>query len=171
MKWLTPEWARGQLSDKEARDATKAYQARLTELAHAATGPVSDLAKSVDHRLDMSDGIIDSIEIDQPNRLIVLRLVQGSLQHEYGLLELVAPDGRIEAPSVPRLRDITTNRDTEIWYWELDLQANDADRYELRFLCWPEGEFSIAFGELDWSWTARSDRMVPPPKREVGIRD
>jgi len=69
MKWLTPEWARGQLSDKEARDATKAYQARLTELAHAATGPVSDLAKSVDHRLDMSDGIIDSIEIDQPNRL------------------------------------------------------------------------------------------------------
>lgn len=104
MKSLTGEWACGLLPDKAARAARNAYYAHLRLLAETATGQVSELARCKDPKLDLSDGLVDSIAVDRSNGLVRIRLVQGSLQQ-----------GTSESPSDPvRFTDLNGVRKRRI---------------------------------------------------------
>jgi hypothetical protein len=171
MEWLTREWARGEIPKKVADAAHAAYYEHLAALAASSERTVSEFAGSQDPRLDLSDGLVDWIEVDRSNRLVRIRLVQGNLQDGYGLLDVVAREAQLEAPDLERLAKLVASPDTEIWYWELDRSSESVDRFELRFLLWPEGEVDVSFTSLDWTWTERPERKLPLLQKQVHVQD
>jgi hypothetical protein len=169
MKWLTRDWARGQLGELEAEAAEDNYRAQLALLAASTEGSVAAMALADNTRYDLSDGLVDTIEWNRDTGLLNVSIVQGSLQTGYGQLQIAARNASVEVQECS-LPEVVSNPKSEVWYWELDRSEVSSSQYEIRLLMWPMGEIDLSFEQLDLTWTARPDRDQPPLRRIVDIR-
>jgi hypothetical protein len=159
MKWLTREWARGELSDGEAAARWEGYLKRQAEIATSRLTGLGQLARQADPRLRLDDAKVERIRIDPMHRSVVLELVQGDVEVGYGLLRVEFVSATI-APDAEAIQSFLADPRSEVWYFEVDREDRPEEGSVLRLLMWPQGEIHIQFADLRWSWSSRADRTL-----------
>lgn len=142
MKWLTREWATGQLDDHDYEERWRAQQSHrvaiLPRLSHGAEKLVKDV--------NLHDAQIHSFEY-RPGELLVVRALIGDLQVGYEFIELSYIDAELgleAGTTIDSLRLFDT--ETEILYDEVDV--DDSGRFLHNVLLWPRGDYEVSFTAL-----------------------
>ena len=118
MKWLTREWASGNLKQSESQRRQQDRDLALHQVGLKWAGtPLGDFASCVDPRLDLSDAKIDQLTQDDGNRAIELVVVQGNEQTGYGSLYINLEDAEVEVACDEELSVLISRRELEVWYW------------------------------------------------------
>lgn len=170
MKWYTREWASGALSDREEEAVLERHRAHWTAFLSEVVGPIREFAEQANPELVLDDARFQRMEIDRPQRRVVLVLVQGDLQVGYGELTLSLSSATVEEPALEELRTILEEPRSEVWYVEVDRSDDSSGPYELRLLIWPAGLLRVRFAQLGWTRVPVPDRTVLPGTARLVVR-
>lgn len=167
MRFLTPAWHRGDLTDDEAERVAAQYSTHRAEFAASVSGPLKDLAAGP----YLHDALVVHADVNRSTRTVVLRLLVGDQQRGYFERTMRYEDVDLEQLSTQSLAVIARDPATELLYDEVD--AIERGRYSHTFLFWPNyRELSFHFARVHVSDIARADRTLPPlPDRysEAGV--
>jgi hypothetical protein len=158
MKWLTRQWARGEMPADQAADAELTLRSALEDLNNNAPAPVISLATGDSDELNLSDAHSLALTSNAANQQATLSLGIGNQTAGYRVLDLLFGNARVSAdPS-----DVSSwlTHESEVWYWEVE-RAPAA--YELRLLVWPRGELAITFESLRHQSVRTAERPIREP--------
>jgi len=155
IKFFTREWAHGDLSEEKCNEIRSAYRLHVDSLLSYLSESVAQLAKET----SLHDGVIRRVCLDHKTGKLVLELRCGNRQTGYFDLDLIYLGVDFSALDLATLAERAGDRETELWYDEVDIY-NDG-RYIHRVLFWPVGEISILFAQLPMERVARLNRSIP----------
>lgn len=138
VRWLTREWASGELDDDE-------WDARWEQYASHCADVRSRLSKDAELLLDVNlhDAQHRSFEYS-PHETLTVRALMGDLIVGYEFVELTYMDAELRVSEVGSVRALRLLHDrTEILYTEVDAEADG--RFVHRVLLWPRGEYEVVF--------------------------
>lgn len=142
MKWLTREWASGELDDDEWDEHWKEYLAHNDEMLPR----LSNGAERLIQEINLHDAQIHAFE-HRPDNVLVIRALIGDLQVGYQFIELTFLDSQVRLEPGSTLESLRLLDDqTEIIYDEVDVEADG--RFVHRVLLWPQGEYEVVFANL-----------------------
>ena len=157
MRFLTPEWHRGDLPDEEADRVATQYAAHRAAFAQSVSGPLREIASGP----SLHDALVVSVEVNRSKRTVVLRLLAGDQQRGYFERTI-----RYEAVDLDRLDTqllavIARDPASELLYDEVD--ALGSGLYSHNLLFWPQyREILLRFARIQVSDAARFDRTRLP---------
>ncbi len=106
--------------------------------------------------INLHDGLVNRIIIDQKEETIIFELICGDLQLGYSDVHLKYSSVDFDSLDFQNVAYIVRYRKTELLYHEIDL---DEDKYYIHsFLFYPDGEFSIRFKQMELNQTSKPDR-------------
>jgi len=159
MKFFTVEWAKSELSDEECERRPDEYQAHLASLK----GKLSSSLHYLAHKINLHDGLIQSIVADSASRELFLELVCGDLSVGYSDIKLHYCGVEWSVVDWQLLKDLANNPKSEALYDEVHLAPGST--FEHRILFWPYSSITIQFSEASVCSTPRtdpSDRSLQP---------
>jgi hypothetical protein len=155
MRFFTPEWHRGELSDAESDAVIASYGAHVHAFARSASEQASKLANGP----SLHDALVESAQLDFRRRRLHLHLVAGDRQRGYFLRKIVYDGVRTDLLTSSPLAVVANDPRSELLYDELDIASENS--YSHRYLFWPEyREVEVVFEQVRISDEAREDRSV-----------
>ncbi len=150
MRYFTPAWLSGDLSDDEYDAVLARYRAHLAAIEPQLPAAVRALATEV----NLHDGRIRQVALDRRNRTLRLALRCGDLQAGYFDLELEYQGVLLDRLDVETLRAIALDPTSEALYDEVDVLDEEAFTHAIIF--WSEQyrwldcrEVTVAFHGLE----------------------
>lgn len=150
MKFFTPLWRDGELSDEDYDGACRGYDNRLTEIRRSLS---DDLVRFLD-AISLHDAKIRSASLDL-DRTFRLAVRAGDLQSGYVDVDLEYGDIQILEGN-PSAAVVLNSDDGEIIQDEIDLINEGV--YEHRLLFAPDGELLIRFRRFKFGVTSVRSR-------------
>jgi hypothetical protein len=156
VKFFTPEWTRGDVSDEESDAIVERYAAHLAVLAP--TLPPALQALAYDPALH--DAIFGEGTVDHRRRRLVLAVRCGDQQMGYEDREMVYDGVDLSRLDQGALAAAVADPKTELLYDEID--RGEAGAFVHRILFWPTRVIEIVFEEFRM-------RSEPRPDRHTGL--
>lgn len=155
MRFLTPDWHRGILTDEEAESVEAAFSAHQHAFAASVTGALRELAIGP----SLHDARIVSVSVARPAHAVVLRLRAGDQQRGYFDRTVTYEGVELKTLDVATLATIARDPASELLADEIDLA--ESGRYSHSLLFWPHyREIVIEFTSARISDTLQSDRTL-----------
>jgi hypothetical protein len=154
MRYFSRGWVNGDLDDDECDQVSKAYEARLTEIAPRLPESLVRLAREV----SLHDAVIESITWSPSLRVLTLELIAGDLQRGYHAATLTYSGALLGEQRLETLRSVGRDREACVLYDEVDLGTDGLLVH--RILFWPREELTIDFEALELTVADRADRRV-----------
>jgi len=130
MKFFTPAWCSGRLSDDESEAAVAAYASHFETLRRFLPAEFVERAWNI----GLHDAPVRRIVVHRGSSEVVLDLRDGHLQCGYSDLDIVFERVSIELLNVVLLRGLAEDVNTELLYEEVDV--DESNRYVHRLLFW-----------------------------------
>jgi hypothetical protein len=157
MRFLTPDWHRGNLSDEEADRIEAQYAAHRAAFAQSAPGPLRAIVSGP----SLHDALVESVEVNRSQRTVVLRLLAGDQQRGYFGRKITYEDVGLERLDAHALAVIARDPESELLSDEVD--ALGPGLYSHALLFWPYyREILLRFKRIQVSDAARPDRARVP---------
>ena len=153
MKYFSPAWDQGDLTDEQEAAIRDAYWAKVAVLEQQWPPEIRELAHT-----NLHDGLIRRISLDEAAQRLEIWLRCGDLQVGYFDVTLVYRGLDTERLDRGLLRAIATDPETEVRYDEVDIDSHGRFVHSVRF--WPENEIDLVFRELEISREPRADREL-----------
>lgn len=160
MKFFTPAWCSGGLSDDEFDAVVPAYWAHIEALAPRLPETLRALATDV----SLHDGLIRRFLVDRSLGRLTVELCCGDLQTGYFNLGLRYLGVDMNSLDISVLKELAEASGTEALYDEVDQDSDEV--YVHRILFWigreksrdPYRDVEVRFRELDMQQTPCPDR-------------
>ena len=157
MRFLTPDWHRGNLTDEEAERVEAQYAAHRAALAQSASGPLREIASGP----SLHDALVVSVEVNRSTRTVVLQLIAGDRQRGYFERKITYEGVDPDHLDTQTLAIIARDPATELLYDEVDRLESGSYSHDLLF--WPHyREVLFRFDRIQVSDAPRTDRKRPP---------
>ena len=158
MRFFTPAWHGGDLSDEDADAVPSRYAEHLASVLPRLPDGLRERLTSV----NLHDAQFAECTVDHRRRQLRLSLLAGNNQASYATIDLEYHDVAIDRLSLASLRSAVADPKTELLYDEVDIE----DGYAVhRFLAWPYQEFDVYFGTMQSRVKTAPRRL--PSEREV----
>lgn len=154
MKYFTPEWAGGYLTDAEFDAVVESYERRVAVLLPRLPQALRDLTATI----SIHDGLIRRVEVSPAQASLELHLRCGDLQVGYFDLDLMYRGVEFSRLDLMTLAAAARDRRTEVRYEEVDVE--DDGLFVHRLLFWPHRAIELVAKEVHMVRTPRSDRSV-----------
>ncbi|HSQ31342.1 MAG TPA: hypothetical protein VLN49_15915 [Gemmatimonadaceae bacterium] len=157
MRFLTPDWHRGELTDEEADRVEAQYAAHRAAFAQSAPGPLREIASGS----SLHDAIVVSVEVTRSTRTVVLRLLAGDQQRGYFERKITYEGVELDHLDTQALAAIARDPASELLSDELDALGSGLYSHDLLF--WPHyREILFRFDRIQVSDAPRIDRTRHP---------
>jgi hypothetical protein len=137
LKFFTPEWHGGKMSDEDAERIPAAYEAYIRSLNPS----LPDDALRLVHDISLHDGLLRRMRRGSGMLEVVIRA--GDQQTGYFDAELTYSGAEVSPPEERFLESVVGRRDVELLYDEFD--ALGSVHWTHRILFWPYREVSVRF--------------------------
>ena len=151
MKYFTPEWCNGQLSDVEYDRAREAYQQHYVALEPSLPDAVRQISALLLH-----DAFIERATFDRRSRLLVIEFLGGDLQVGYRSIVLTYSEAQFD---FARLAVIARASETAFLYDEIDSLPDASYQHSIIFRP-GHRDINIRFRSLSVSQAPRVDRTI-----------
>lgn len=156
MRFLTPDWHRGELSDDEATRAETAFEVHQAALAAAASEPIRELATG----RSLHDALVVSVTVDRSRHRIDLVLLAGDQQRGYFERRITYDEVALDRVDTTVLATIARDPRTELLYTELD--RGETGLYSHSLLFWPHyREVALPFARVQVFDQPVAARILP----------
>jgi hypothetical protein len=154
MRFFTPAWHRGDLSDDESEAVMRRYTEHITSLATTLPSAMRELAMG----LNLHDGRVGRVVVDRRRRRVSLTLRIGDQQSGYSNLQLRYDSVALSRLDTRTLRAVVEDPASELLYDEVD--RSDHGRFIHRMLFIPYRDVEIDFEQLSIAREACADRST-----------
>jgi hypothetical protein len=155
MRFFTPEWRDGDLSDDDYEKASALYQARLMQIRSSLPSAIEQMLTDV----SLHDAQVQIAEVDGSNLRLLLRA--GDLQRGYTDVDL-RYDSVESLDGIPSVSDVL-NSNAEIVEDEIDINSQGLMEHRLIFA--PDGEIVIRFRKFAFLVTPVENREFERPHK------
>jgi len=145
MKFFTPDWFRGAMSDEESDAVFPAYREYLDKLMPEMPATVRALAKGV----SLHDGLLRSATLDRGERALTMILRCGDLQVGHFDLTLRYTGADVDPAALSALRSVARDPKADVREDEIDREVSGSWIHRILFL--PYREVTIRFQGLGLS--------------------
>jgi hypothetical protein len=152
MKFFSPAWHRGHLSDHEAARAPAEYETHIERLVP----PLPAAGRRFVREISLLDGLTRSLSVERDTLDLVFRA--GDQQVGYFDARLRYTGAELTSDSESFLRAIVGDRNVDLLYDEFD-SAGDGKEWIHRFLFWPYHEICVRFAGFDLEITPAARRF------------
>ena len=152
MKFFSPAWHSGQMSEDEASRIPAEYETHISRLVP----PLPASARRLVREVSLHDGLMRSLSHEQGKLDVSFRA--GDQQVGYFDARLRYTGVELTPGSEQFLRAIIGNREVELLYDEFD-SVGDGKHWFHRLLFWPYHEVSIQFGAFELEITPAARRF------------
>ena len=158
MRFFTPEWHGGDITEAESDAVLAAYQRHVAEILPQLHATVRVLARE----LALHDARVRRVVVDRPGGEVRVELRCGDRQAGYYDLDLVYLDAVVDARDATELAAAARDPRSELLYDEVDVIDGAGEAaYLHRMLFWPYRDVEIMFRALSLRLAPRADRSVP----------
>ena len=158
MKFFTPEWARGELSDEESDAVVERYAAHLA----AITPTLPPALQALAYDPALHDAVFGEGTVDHLRQRLLLSLRCGDQQMGYSDREFVYDGVDLGQLDGAALEAAIKDPETELLYDEID--TGGSRHFVHRILFWPERVMEIHFDSFLMRSEPRPDRYTDLPK-------
>ena len=159
MRYFTPAWHRGDLTDEEFEAVPERYAIAVATMCETAPEAIAKLVAGP----SLHDALVISASVDRRRRQVTLRLRAGDLQRGYFDREMVYDGVRIEHLDTDTFARIARDPSSELLYDEVDREV--LGPWTHRLLFWPDyRELELVFDAIRFSDRPQGDRTVPLAK-------
>lgn len=160
MRFFTRAMLSGELADAEVDSRSKAYQQRIDSLMDALPKDIAELT-----RINLHDGLIRRVTVDNEAHLLSLVLRCGDLQVGYFDVDLHYSGITLTTQQLQVLSRRAHDRHTEILADEIDMAADG--RFVHRLIFWPYDELEITFAGLTIQKRDQAGREVADDREPI----
>lgn len=157
MRFLTPDWHRGNLTDEETDHVEAQYAAHRAAFARSVSGPLREIASGP----SLHDALIVYVEVNRTTRAVVLRLLAGDQQRGYFERTIKYEGVDLDNLDTRSLAVIARDPASQLLYDEVDALGSGLYSHDLLF--WPQyREILLRFARIEVSDAPRLDRTRLP---------
>lgn len=164
MKFFTPAWHSGELSEQDEEAVVENYRRHLETLRSRLSPVVQQLAFST----DIHDGLLEEVSLDHRTQEIRIWMICGDLQRGYSTLQLTYRGVSWDEDDLAAIRTIAADAAAEALHDEVDVSSRGL--YQHRVLFWPYREMRVEFQSLELGSTPRHQRNRQHAPRLVELR-
>jgi hypothetical protein len=117
VRYFTRGWANGELTDEEEQAVSRAYEARLAEIAPHLSPSTTRLCGGV----SLHDAIVESVRWTPSLAELRLELVGGTSEAGYQAIHLTYRGTMLGKARIDSLRNVACNREACVLYQEVDI--------------------------------------------------
>ena len=155
MRFFTRAWCNGELTEEESDAVFGVYRRHLAAIASLVPSGVLELSQ----QSSLHDALFKTVQFDQINRQLFLRLRCGELQYGYYDLSLHYTGATVIDRTPYGLSGLVAVAGVEVLYHEIDV--TEAGRFEQRMILWPSGEFAANCEHFAFSFVPVASRDAP----------
>jgi hypothetical protein len=155
MKFLTREWATGDLTDKASDDRLAAYRKHTKAVRSLLPQKIRSFSM-----LSLHDGLIKFSTIHMDTRILELCLRCGDLQVGYSDIGIEYHGVDFKQSKLTDFRKSVLSKKTEILYDEFDIGSDGLIKHSYSFT--PKYECEIVFRSLEFKRKMVADRKFVP---------